>query len=310
MGDGVAHTHLHRVFDARNHVAHIAGAERVARRELQLEHAHLIDMIFLGCVDKLHKVVLMDSAIEDFVIDNDTAEGVEHRVEDERLQRCLGVAFRCGNALDDSPHHFGNSHAGACAHAQDITGVAAQQLHNLVLHLIGVGALHVDFVDYWNDFQAIVDGHVEVADGLSLNALRGVYHQQCALAGSDGARHLVGEVDVARRVNQVERELIAVEGIVHLDGVALDGDAPLALQVHVVEHLRLHILANNSLGVLQQAVGQRALAVVDMRHDAEIANIFHASDSNFAAKLVQAERKRKFICSFPRRSLIWRAAQR
>ncbi len=42
-------------------------------------------------------------------------------------------------------------------------------------------------------------------------------------------------------VDEVEGVFLAVEMIVHLYGVAFDCDATLALEVHVVEHLRLQI---------------------------------------------------------------------
>ena len=52
----------------------------------------------------------------------------------------------------------------------------------------------------------------------------------------------------------------------------LDGDAALALQIHVVEDLVFHVALRDRLGLLQNAVGKRAFAVVNMCNDAEIAN--------------------------------------
>ena len=37
--------------------------------------------------------------------------------------------------------------------------------------------------------------------------------------------------------------------------MALNGDAALALKVHIIKHLGLHILAGYSIGDLKQAVG-------------------------------------------------------
>src|SRR3954469_25719035 len=50
----------------------------------------------------------------------------------------------------------------------------------------------------------------------------------------------------------------------------LDGDAALALDVHLVEVLRPHVAALDDPGELQHPVGKRRLAVVDVRDDAEI----------------------------------------
>ena len=59
----------------------------------------------------------------------------------------------------------------------------------------------------------------------------------------------------------------------HADGVRLDGDAALALQVHRVEHLRLHLARGQRAGQLQQAVGERGFAMIDVRDDREIADV-------------------------------------
>ena len=152
MGNGVAHTHFHRVLDARNDVAHIAGTQLVARRECQFEHTHLIDVIFLASVDKLHEVVLADGAVEQLKIDNDASERIEHRVKNQRLQRCLGVALGCRHTAHDGLEHRLDALAGARTHAQYLARIAAQQLHNLVLHLIGMRTVHVYLVDDRNDF--------------------------------------------------------------------------------------------------------------------------------------------------------------
>ncbi len=77
------------------------------------------------------------------------------------------------------------------------------------------------------------------------------------------------------RVDQVELVDLAVVGpVVQADGVGLDGDAALALQVHGVEDLLHHFALRQRAGDFQQAVGQRGFAVVDVRDDGEIADEF------------------------------------
>jgi hypothetical protein len=55
--------------------------------------------------------------------------------------------------------------------------------------------------------------------------------------------------------------------------LGLDGDAPLAFDVHPVEILRSHIPIGDDAGELQHPVGQRRLAVIDMGDDAEVPNL-------------------------------------
>ena len=52
----------------------------------------------------------------------------------------------------------------------------------------------------------------------------------------------------------------------------LDGDAALALEIHRVEDLRFHLARLQRAGHLEEAVGQRRLAVIDVRDDREVAD--------------------------------------
>ena len=101
----------------------------------------------------------------------------------------------------------------------------------------------------------------------------GVHHQHGALAGGQRAGHLVVEVHVARGVDQIQFIVLPVLGMVgQPDGPGLDGDAPLPLQVHVVQQLVFHLPQGDGLGLLQDAVGQGGFSVVDVGHNAKIAN--------------------------------------
>ncbi len=79
---------------------------------------------------------------------------------------------------------------------------------------------------------------------------------------------------MARRVDQVQHVILAVAGVVfEPHGLRLDRDAALALDVHRVEHLLLHLARFQPAGELDDAVGQRRLAVVDMGDDGEVADV-------------------------------------
>ena len=80
-------------------------------------------------------------------------------------------------------------------------------------HLLGaldVGAGEIDFVDDGDDLEAVRDGEVGVGECLGLDALRCIDDEQRAFAGGERARDLVGEVDVAGRVDEVELIGLAV----------------------------------------------------------------------------------------------------
>ena len=64
----------------------------------------------------------------------------------------------------------------------------------------------------------------------------------------------------------------------HADGMGLDRDAALALQIHRIQHLRLHLARGHGAGQLKQPVGQRGLAMVDMRDDREVSDVLGVHD--------------------------------
>ena len=79
---------------------------------------------------------------------------------------------------------------------------------------------------------------------------------------------------MAGRVDQVEDIVLAVVRlVVQAHGLGLDGDAALALDIHIVEHLLGHLALGKAARRLDQTIGQRRFAVVDMGHDREIADM-------------------------------------
>ena len=82
---------------------------------------------------------------------------------------------------------------------------------------------------------------------------------------------------MARGVDQVKNVFNAIcrMDILHLDGVALDGNSAFAFEVHIVKRLVLHVALADGVGILQQTVSERAFAVVNVGNDAEVADIFH-----------------------------------
>ena len=139
---------------------------------------------------------------------------------------------------------------------------------DLGLNLIGMGRGQVDLVDGRHNVQIGVHGERRVGDGLRLYALRGVNDEHRALTGCQRARDLIGKVHVARRIDQVELIRLAVIGIIgNADGIGLNRDAALALDVHGVEQLRLHVSLVDGMGELENAIADRGLAMVDVRND-------------------------------------------
>ena len=137
----------------------------------------------------------------------------------------------------------------------------------------GSAAGKIDLVDDRDDGQVVGRGQIDVGQGLRLDPLRGVDHQQGALTGRQRSRDLVVKVDVAGRVDEVQLVGLAVARLEHqAHGGGLDGDAALALEVHAVEELALLFALGERTGGIEQAISKRRLAVIDVRDDGEVAD--------------------------------------
>ena len=215
---------------------------------------------------------LLRLAVHDPQVGDDAAVGVVDRVEDQRSRRGVGVAVRRRDLLDDRVEQLLDALARLGGHPQDLGRVEADDRGDLFGVALGLRGGQVDLVQHRDDLEVGVERQVEVGERLRLDALRGVHQQDGALAGGEAPRHLVAEVDVAGGVDQVEDVVLALVFPGQPDGLALDRDAALALDVHPVQVLGAHLPPLDDAGQLQHAVGQRGLAVIDVRDDAEVAD--------------------------------------
>ena len=72
-------------------------------------------------------------------------------------------------------------------------------------------------------------------------------------------------------IDEMQCVLDAICGAINnAGGLGLDGDAPLALQVHGVQHLLRYIAATHRVGDLQHTVGKRGFPMVDMGDDGKV----------------------------------------
>ena len=199
---------------------------------------------------------------------DDAAVLVELAVEDQRLERRVGVAGRRRDALDHRVEQLGHAVAGLGRDPQDVVGRDAEDVLDLHRVAVGIGGRQVDLVERGHDLEVVLHRQVAVGQRLRLDALGGVDHQHHALARGERPADLVAEVDVARRVDQVEHVALPLDTHV----LRLDRDAPLALEVHRVEVLLAHVTGIDGAGDLEDAVGERRLAVIDVGDDREVAD--------------------------------------
>ena len=137
---------------------------------------------------------------------------------------------------------------------------------------VEVGADAVHLVDEADARHAVVVGLAPHRLGLRLDAGDRVEHRDGAVEHAQRPLDLDGEVDVAGRVDDVDAVVVPLAG----GGRRGDRDAALLLLDHVVHHGGAFVdLADlvGLAGVVEDALGRRGLARVDVRHDPDVAGL-------------------------------------
>ena len=212
VGDGVADAGVGDFLDRGGDEADLAGAELVDLRHLRREEADALDVV--GGVGAHHPdaLALLHHAVDDAHQHHDAEIDVVPAIDQQRLQRGVAVALRRRQPVHDGFQHVVDAEAGLGRDHHRVGGVDADHVLDLLLDLVGFGGRQVDLVEHRHDLVVGVERVVDVGERLRLDALAGIDHQQRAFAGRQRARDLIGEVDMAGRVHQVEDVGLAVLG--------------------------------------------------------------------------------------------------
>ena len=271
----VADLDLARILHRPHDVADLARREPLDGLLARREDADLVNRRRDARAHERHVLPGRKRTVHHAHVGDDAAELVEHRIEDKRPKRRIRpLRLRRRDALHDCLEDIGAPDARLRADEKRIVHRNREDVLDLARDLLHVRARKIDLVENRHDLELRVLREVGVGDGLRLDALRGVDDEERPFARAHRAADLVGEVDVAGRVKEVEEVgLPVLRLVVHRDGVRLDGDAALALEVHRVERLLLELACADRVGQFENAVGERRLPVVDVRNDAEVADV-------------------------------------
>src|SRR5580693_7184520 len=153
-----------------------------------------------------------------------------------------------------------------------------EQVEHLVGDFGGAGVGTIDLVDDDDGFQP----HLERLDddelGLRQRPLGGIDQHQRTVDHVEDALDLAAEIGVAGGVDDIDAGVLPDQR----GRLGQDGDAPFALQIVGIERALGHplVLAERA-GLLQQAVDQGGLAVVDVGDNGDIAQIHGAYGAVF-----------------------------
>ena len=204
-------------------------------------------------------------------VDDDALVGVVVAIEDEALDGLGRIALGRRDAGDDGLEDVRYARAVLGAREDDLLARDRQHVLQLVHDRLGVRRREVDLVEDRDERETLAHGEMDVGECLRLDALGRVDDEDRAFARLEAVADLVGEVDMAGRVDEVEPvDLAVVRLVVQAHGAGLDRDPLLPFQVHRVEDLARHLPRIDRVGHLQQPVGERGLPVIDVGDDAEV----------------------------------------
>ena len=295
VDDGVADAGIGHFLDRGGEEADFAGRQLRHRFLFGAKNADALDRIGAAGGHHLDLLALLDAAFLDAHEHDDAEVGVIPTVDQQGLQGCVAIAGRRRQALHDRFEDLVDVQARFGRDADGARRIDADDVLDLLLDALLVGRRQVDLVQDGENFEIVLERLIDVGERLRLDPLGGIDHQHRALAGRQRARHFVGEIDVAGRVHQIELIEVSVLGlVVEADRLGFDCDAALALDVHRVEDLVLHLAVGDVAAQLDQPVRQGRFAVVDVGDDGEIADqggLGHALACITAAAEIEGKRE-------------------
>ncbi len=282
--------------DAGDDEADLAGRQLVACDRIGREHAELLDAVDRIAGHHADPLALRQRTVDDPHQHHDADVVVEPRVDDHRAQRRVEDAARRRHAMHDGLEDLVDPFAGLGAAGNRVIGIDADHVLDLGTRARRIGLRKIHLVEDRNDLDTEVERGVAIGNRLRLDTLAGVDDEERTLAGRQRAADLVREVDVARRVDEVQVVGAAVTRLVfERRGLRLDRDAALSLDVHRVEHLLFHLAIAQSAATLDQSIGECRLAVVDVGNDREIADVIHAEGSRLLSASNALQRKHRCV---------------
>ena len=120
---------------------------------------------------------------------------------------------------------------------------------------LGVGGREVNLIDNRDDHKLSVHRKICIRKGLCFHTLCSIHDEERTFACIQRTRNFIRKVDVARCVDEVHLVFETIEGgVVHPHRGHFDCDAALALNIHFVKELSLHVTFIDGLGDFKETV--------------------------------------------------------
>ena len=157
------------------------------------------------------------------------------------MKRCFGVAYWRRHLFDQFFEDINNplTTFGTTAHC--IGRFNTDNIFNFVDDFFWLGLWQIHLIKNRYNLKSLGDRRVTVGHGLGFDTLRSVYNQQRTLTGRQRARHFIGKVNVAWRINKVQLVSFPIQrGVRQGNTLRFNGNATLSLDIHRIENLGGH----------------------------------------------------------------------
>ncbi len=274
--NSVADTGVLQFLDTSNDEADLSCSQRFTCLRFWRKDANaLSQMLRAGCHQQ-NLFLWTQGPVNDAHQHHNTDIIVEPGIDDQRLQRRLGVPLRRRHLGNHGFEHFTYAQASLGRAMHRVRSIDADHLLDLANRIIRVRRRQIDLVQHRHDLDTEFNRGVAVRHGLCLDALRRIDHQQRPFARGKRAANFITEVDMSWSVDQIEVIDFTVHRLVRQRScLRLDRNTALAFQIHRIKHLRFHFAIRQPTAQLNDSVGQSRLAMVDMGNDGEITNVVH-----------------------------------
>ena len=177
LGDRVPDLRVRDGLDSGEDESNLADAKLLDHRRLGREHADLIDDVLLPLRHQPDLHARTDDAVDQAGQDDHAAIRVVPGVEDQGLERRVGIALRRRQARHDRLEHVVHADAFLGARQDRVTRVEPDDLLDLPFRLVWLRAWKIDLVDDRDDLQVVLDGEIGVGKRLRLDALRCIHEE-------------------------------------------------------------------------------------------------------------------------------------
>ena len=257
QGNGVANFGRLQLANAGDDVADLTGLQRWARLVGRGKDTQVVGVVSGTCSHQLDALAAGQPAIDHAHQHHHADVAVKPAVDDHGAQGTARMTLGRRYAGHHRFENVLNTHAGLGRTGNGIRGIDADHVLDLELGVLRIGVGQVHLVEHRHHLDAKVERGVAVGHGLRFDALAGIDHQQRTLASRQRATDLIREVNMARRVDQIEVVGLSIAGlVVQRGGLCLDGYPTLFLNVHRVQHLSFHLTLLQAATALDQPVGQ------------------------------------------------------